>query len=663
MPIPVKQLLPLVSKEGFKNIKNVAVGLLEPIQELIATRFPKAGIPFQELHKRAMVDADKAFGRLNTVFINKVHSKVSAEEFSSKIVPILEGQAKPDNPRIAEASNWTRAIYDKAWEMIDRTGVPSIRDTAYRQRYFTHSYPFEDLQKLMQPGPLKQKFITQLSKTYNVSLQEAERIANVTLNKHARLKTYGPVDFNRVLDFPDLKYRTDPGVVSEYLEGFSRRWAVAKYFGPKGELIERLSKQLPSEEQLDFLRMANLIVGPKVKSMVDDLGSPLLDRAKDNIARIYMSMSALSNASQGFFGSAIRTDTQAALKGFFKALSPTPEDTQFLTKAGIAHKTLDKAFNEFSGNARFFHNNLFTRSEEFSRSVAALAGQDYLPRVIQLAKAGNERALKEISKLGLSSSRLLKRGVTEDDLLTASIRIVHETQFRFAPESMPILAQSSLGRVLYALQMFNINQLNLVRKFILPEAREGNIGPLVKMLGLGTFAVGAGNRALWETIRGKPEEFGFFTRPPKRGEVGRQFDPYVPVKNFLYSGGLGILGDVISGEGQRNFPSVIVSLWNEVGGATFGAAKGAFKLATGQPLSERSPLGEFTPAAKFLGRRVAIPAFIAGSKLPPTATLGLTVAARTTLERMLGQQKAKEKPVKSKRKFARPEARTKRRKP
>ena len=95
--------------------------------------------------------------------------------------------------------------------------------------------------------------------------------------------------------------------------------------------------------------------------------------------------------------------------------------------------------------------------ERFNRRLAASIGSHLIDDSIRAAQNGSDEAITQLKRLGLNPSEILKRGgITPDETARGVRNFVRRTQFVTAPEELPLLASSGLGRLLYQFKTFSI---------------------------------------------------------------------------------------------------------------------------------------------------------------------------------------------------------------
>lgn len=594
----------VASKPAVQNLKGLAINIGVPVTESFEDRFGQVGKEFETLFRDAVDTASTKEGIISSRIRDTL--KNVKPEHRMAIYKALDGDQSPIGSDLYARKAYIRGLLDRVWEEVDATGIPTERGTAFRQNYYPREYDFDVIQEYRKEGSSKRETIlAQIMKDKGFSRNDAISILNSRLGNHARTKMYGPIDFKRMVDLPG--YKMDDQVLYNYLNKTFKRTELAKRFGNSNELIEQMAAKLPPEQKPLFIELANQAIGPKIQlSALDQADNQMMGWARNELIRRYMAFSAMNNIWQGPFAAAVRTDMMSTLKAVANVFSGA--DDQFLNQVGAIQAELTDAFDEYSKSSKFFTNNAFRGSEQWSRSVQGLAGKYYSEGLYNQLVGGSQAAAAEFRKLGLDPDRLLKTGLKNVDKLKIANTLIHQTQFKPGAEMLPLFMQSPLGKTLFAMNAYNINWFNFVRKYVWREAVDNhNVAPLAKLLGMG-YVIGGTNRFLWDTLLGKKADKDEYTNV---------------IKNIGYSGSLGIMGDMLQGAATgKAVNSPVFDILNELMRVPMAAAD-----------------GNFIPAANTAAKRVLYPAMI--EHLPPSIALPSTVLARGLIERGLRDEPAK----------------------
>ena len=585
-------------KGSFMGVKpTVAKGVL-PMEESFVSLFGDSVKSFQDEIQFATHAYTKNSGKLK-YYVDKAFEGVSKED-ELKLLQSLDGQQVSLSDNLIEREATLRAVLDKVWENVDASGIPAEKGVAYRQNYLPHLYDYDTLKKYHVPGNNRDVVLQNMMDSYSFTRNEAEVLLNKVIGKNARVKAFGPVDFHRVVDLPE--YKMDKSIFDVYLNRSLKRTEFAKRFGVNHEKINQLALGLPEEQRPVFIELANAVLGPKVRGMtLEEDSAPLFKFLRNRIVKAYMGYSSLNNMYQGPYGAVVKTNTLSTMKAMRDLVMHN--DDEFIKKIGAINSNMSSAFQEFADNTEFFNKTLFQDTEYYSRAVAGLAGKHYTKELYEGLLKGSLASREELTRLGLNPATILKRGLTEDDLLLVANTVIHETQFRFDSSRLPIFAQSPLGKFLYTLNSFNINWLN----FVLKQGRDPV--RLMKILGMG-YVIGGMNNVTWSTILGKKME----TK-----------DLINPLTNLGYGSAFGLLSDMMenSPTGKAlNIP--VVSILND-------AAQSGYKAIH----------GDFNPAIRFGARRVVLPELM--QALPKPVALPIGLYARWKVESLTRAKKNKKK--------------------
>lgn len=254
----------------------------------------------------------------------------------------------------------------------------------------------------------------------------------------------------------------------------------------------------------------------------------------DLIVRRYMAMSAINNTTQGITGALTRTGILPTFKGLYA--SARKGGVQFTREAGAIYDSFGEEFVKFAKTKTFLDRNMFTFFELKNRVIMANATKYYLkPFVGELTKhPTNKRLLREAGYLMLNPKEIIKRGyLTRDEIHKASSRLTFLTQMKFSPSAMPYYYSTPMGKGIYSLQSFNIGWLRYLRSYVFPEAKRGNIMPLIKLIGYGQLD-GEIKASIWAVINGKDRKsdwtssMAFFERMAYHSSLGIMSEALFP---------------------------------------------------------------------------------------------------------------------------------------
>ena len=589
---------------GFLGGKRALTKAVVPAEESFESLFGQTGKVFQDANKDAINDATTKGGILHS-FVKKAFDDVLPED-KTRLIQSLEDQSIKLSDDLTQRKAVLRVVLDKVWKEVDKAGIPGIKDLSYRQNYFPHIFEYDVLKGYSIPGTKRDLALGEMIKKYGVNRNQAETMLNQIIGKHARVRSFGPVDFHRVVDLPG--YKVDESVFDVYINRSLLRAERAKRFGVFNEKVNGLATSLPEHQRQEFINLANSIIGPQVKGGLEQDSGQLMSFLRNRIVKAYMGFSFISNMFQGPYGAFIQTNAKNTLKAMASITMQKKDDMEWLKRVGAVTSELDTAFNEFLGNKEFFNKSLFNMTEHYSRAVSALAQRYYVPDLYKMLQSGSQAARQEFMNLGLNPDKVLKRGLTDYDVLKAANAAVHASQFRFDIARLPILAQGPIMRTLYTLQSFNIGWLDFVRK---QAVQNGKINPtkIMKILGMG-YAIGGVNNVVWSTILGKKVEAK---------------DLMNPLTNLGYGSALGLFSDVVSksmtGKGL-SIPSLAL-------------AEDALQAGS------KAIHGDIKPAIKFGARRVLLPELI--QRLPMPIAIPTALVARGVMERYVRANKGDKK--------------------
>lgn len=187
-----------------------------------------------------------------------------------------------------------------------------------------------------------------------------------------------------------------------------------------------------------------------------------------------------------------RTDTSSYIKA--RMLNFSDEAMDWAVRSGLVepkeYNQTSKMFGEslqgLSGKAA----NLYLkgvgmqRTELNNRVLGANAGRFFAEKMANKLKISpkNKVVNRALRSLGIDPESVLRNGLTEDDLIKASQKVVNDTQFRYGVLDLPVSWSSSAGRTAFQFKPAAFQQTKFIKDFILPEAKKGNIRPLIQFL-------------------------------------------------------------------------------------------------------------------------------------------------------------------------------------
>ena len=581
----------ILTKEGPTALSKIKTGLINayvPLNNSMADRFGKVGQTFDDL----FIDAIDTATTKNGLYANGIRhtlKNLTAEQ-DILINRAMNGEAVTLTSDLRKRKDYRRFIDNKFWENeVDVSGIPAERGTAFRQNHFPREYPHEVLESYRNAGPAREAVISKIMLDKEMGRNDAISILDSQLGQRARMKLHGPIDFKRLTDLPG--YKLDSGSLFNSYEKGLKRVELAKRFGINGERINEMAKSLPEEQRQLFIELGNQIVGPALKrTAIGEADNTVLSWLRNDMVKRYMTYSAINNMWQGPLASFVTTDLASSLKAFSSIVRGA--DKPFLDTVGAIQAELTISFNQFVGNNEYFGKSGFLFSERFVRSFQGLSGKFYSTKIYKRLLSGDPWARNEFKQLGLDPDRLIANGLTGYDKLKIANKLIHRTQFRFDAGALPLWHQDPLYKTLFAMQSYNIQWMNFIRKYVLKDVAHNPL-PLIKLLGMG-YVVGGVNRVMWDTILGKRADKDHYTNI---------------IKNIGYSGSLGLLGDMMEGGVVgKALSSPAINILNEGIRAIAQAAKGNFNPALGT-LANR---GLFPAMVEHLPAPIGLPAAVLG---------------------------------------------------
>lgn len=605
--------IPVTTKNAFFRFIDAWV---DPSKDAIARVHPLGKI-VSKLYDEGVTVADVREGRAMHL-INESMKGISGTPLESNLVDVLQGEASPATPAVKKAAIVVRGILDQIADESGRLGLKITRtkegivtDWVPRKNYFPRFY---NLDKLTKDISTRERAIQSFMQNKKLTRQQATNLLDRFIKDRAN--HFGPLEVGRVTDLPGYS-RNVLDVMSNYLSGSFRRLELARQLGANNEVAGRLISQIPDEGARTLADAAlQVMTGKTSRGAISEWAKSITSPLLNDVTRRLMALSTISNIDQGVYGSVIRMNLNSVRKGLrdsFKGMS-----RQDAKESGvILRKFVDLFDDNINDLTNFFNKNQFAASEEKNRIITKLSSDHYTKKILEpLIKKDpqNPYLIRELKNLGMDPEKIIKQGnLTRDQIDKIGVRITALTQGRFEPASMPILASTPLGKILFQLKSFDILWTRMIRDYVIPEARAGNYRPMLKLFLSGQIS-GEIKADIWATISGRD-------RPEVISRNGINFNNLLNrmAENFAFSSTLGVFSDL----------AVALTLGDS---RPIERGSGAPLLSVGQEATKAGiglAHGEFKPAAKFAARRIVTPA-VAGR-------YGLTagIITRTFLDRLL----------------------------
>lgn len=368
-----------------------------------------------------------------------------------------------------------------------------------------------------------------------------------------RFAKYGHLEFPRKLNFPFY----DPDIrrtIPLYVLGATNRIEQIKSLGMRGEKFNRLIGELNVYLQKEG-RTADI---PKLRRLVDTL-FPVIQEAPDK-QKIGLFLRAIQTPKLAFaqmlnIGQSINTflatDLPSVSKGIRLAFTNKGHQ-QALRSGAVLDSTLREMRNVVGGELAFSNWFLkwtgFSWTEKFNRTVASNAGMQYVLRLQTKLRRNptNKAVISQLQELGFSAAEILRKDLTEEQLLRAGVRISNLTQFRARALDLPRFASSAEGKVIFQFKNFVYNQTLFLKKMVVDEFRKKQIGKGARALFiLGTVFPMSGE------VLGDVRSLVTGSKRPTR-----LLDRYL--EDIAMVGGTGIFIDVIQSAKYGRFADFII---------------------------------------------------------------------------------------------------------
>jgi len=351
----------------------------------------------------------------------------------------------------------------------------------------------------------------------------------------------------------------------------------------------------------------------------------------------------VKNLQQGFSNSWFRSaDFRNSIRGIAKALSSGGKELaekSGATSNAVINDYIEDLTGAIQGRRGFgqkFANiilkgTLFRWSEQLNRRFAANIGSEYLQNnLIPKLKASPKDVdiRTELKTLGVSADKVLKDGLTEDDILRAANSFSRETQFAADELALPLFWTTPEGRLITQFKTFSFNQAKLLNK----SFKKSPIGTPLRIVALAS-TIGVTVSEISDFLRGK-------TKKEQETFLNRAWG------GFLTIGGYGLISDIAESEGRFGEKGLLQLLAGPTGGDVVEIiSKGAAALGIGAetvierevPVEDVEKLGKETAIEVF--RRTPVVGPAAAQRLRDEDDSSRKVKTRKTKERKIVTRK------------------------
>jgi len=343
-------------------------------------------------------------------------------------------------------------------------------------------------------------------------------------------------------------YRTDKGVLYDYLDLAARRIARAQNYGPSGNFIKEFA-----------VNMEKKGVDPSyVKAATDRIlgtDGTSIYRSLFRTARVLNSFAfglptTIVNASQQ-----ANIPIEAGMGSYLKGLSKIYKNSALVQKAGITSpEAIREIRNSMAGTLeadgalekvqKFWLNTIgFNLVEKVNRTLAGSTGIEKVRGLFSAVQKNNKDVLSRgVLNQYLSKptvNKAIERGfLNNNDLLKAAQKLEKDTQFWYLTTDLPLAFTSEFGKVATQFKASAYLHSMFLKKAVYDEFKKGNYKPAFIWATTQT-ALGELTSDARELIRGR-NPFD-----PKNPRVTTDI-PQRTIENLIFNGaGLGVLSDAV----------------------------------------------------------------------------------------------------------------------
>lgn len=340
----------------------------------------------------------------------------------------------------------------------------------------------------------------------------AEALNTLARARRTHSKPFGNLEMNRVLDLPNFK--KSPDVLTDYIQGASRRISMARQFGAKDEvafdLIDKLGKEGYSADRAKELYE----VAAGIKQY-----NPTKQAVSSGL-RKFNAVRSLGTAGIANAGQSTNTATVSGIINAGKAMlkagsgmakkkfgNNVTKDIEFVDSIGVTADSVLKELREqygFTGKLGKIASPFFGTVEKFNRTAAAIAGKQWADKLAAKAAKGDSHALDVLqNKLGIEGE--IGSTLTKGQQAKAGRKLTELTQFKTSAQDLPAWTNSPEGKLVSQFRTFAYKQTGFMYNEVIKEAGRGNLLPLTRFLAVG-IPVGYSLGKVRDKIKGRDEE-------------------------------------------------------------------------------------------------------------------------------------------------------------
>ncbi len=520
-----------------------------------------------------------------------VNKRRAATIFSERIAPVIEGKAPLDalSPAERAVASEVRGLLDEVGGVAKAEGLLAELEPNYFPRQPKDMTSHDFYAKA-----------AEAAKRDGISLEDAlaeARGDGVVIATRAGRK--GALEQDRgagKVALQEGEYRTDPGVLLDYLSESARRIAEVRHFGKNGELATELINRITDKPSFEYAKAAldrvRGVEGPKRGAEASAVARQVQGVASLGLAPITQTTSiAQTVATAG-----VRPTAQAVFKSLWGAKDIKVQGVRSAAKrvgsswrrakldameAGALANSTGKDLADVFGlgaaenrgglaadiaraqtasgkvgavTSRAPHLKLTGMMDEAQRVIAANTAQFLVPKLLREAQgtgmigARLARARqRQLDSLGIGRAT----EATPEVIALAAKRISDQSQFRTGTSQLPLWATTPLGRAAFQFQSFGYQHTRFLAG-VMEEAGHGNVAPLAKWAAVGA-AAGTLSNELKDLIKG--HGYDKFTEDDWARNLadavgkGRHVDPtknpiLAAARGLAAAGGMGALGSL-----------------------------------------------------------------------------------------------------------------------
>lgn len=465
------------------------------------------------------------------VRLDEPFKKLTKENFA-KFGDYVEGKISIPENAIEAVNEWKKIAneigyraknYKVMIKKLDGNEKPFIPI----KNYYPYFVKEEELAKIFADQTKYRNFLEDMAMENDMTVAEAHRIIQKMVN--GRADFYGHLERSREARLPKEFYERDPrNILAQYIHGAYQRLGIVREFGAEDKGLQKIIQTaLEKGEDFEEIQLLATRALGRENFNKDLTKISAFARTYQNITKLSLvAITNISDISKSF----IRTNFFSAVKGLIKSF--TKEGKIFSRKAGVLDMQLYDYAKEHHLGTMFFKYTGFKWTETEVRRVMAMSSRNYVNLLYKkLVKNPNNAFVKRrLEQFNLDPDELLKKGLKENDLITAAIKAIADSQ-PVSKLDMPYRWQSPTGKMLTQYKQFAYKQWQFTKEFIFKEAGKGNFKPLLLFLLIGTgLGELVGDLKAW--VRGgrkRPEDL-----------------PHRIIDNLMTIGGLGLATDFLT---------------------------------------------------------------------------------------------------------------------